>query len=181
MQSKNLARAVVLTGVVALVGYCLADDHNCSAKGSSAKLQVFKQLAGEWLKVGEDGRPTDEVISNYRITSGGSAVIETIFPGTDHEMVTVYFEENDELTLTHYCVLGNQPRMRVEFGDDPNRLTYKCTGGTNIQSETDEHMHEARLTILGKDHIRIEWLKFKNGKHDYTAAFELVRRGGQGM
>lgn len=180
MFSKSTYISAVVLGFVTFGVYVVAAEHNCVAKGSSAKLDVFKQLAGDWVNVGENGKATDQVISTYRVTAGGSAVLETIFPGSDHEMVTVYHEDGENVVLTHYCVLGNQPRMRVEFTDDPNRLLYKCTGGTNIKSESDEHMHEGGLTILGKDRIKVEWLKFKDGENDYTAAFELIRNGRGG-
>ena len=58
------------------------------------------------------GQPTDQVVSTYRVTAAGSAVMEVLFPGTDHEMVTVYHQDGDDLILTHYCAAGNQPRMK---------------------------------------------------------------------
>ena len=49
-----------------------------------------------------------------RTTGGGSAVTETLFPGTAHEMMSVYHMDGDDLVLTHYCAGGNQPRMMLE-------------------------------------------------------------------
>jgi hypothetical protein len=39
----------------------------------------------------------------YRVTGAGSAVVETLFPGTPHEMVTVYHARKGVLCMTHYC------------------------------------------------------------------------------
>ena len=53
---------------------------------------------------------------------------------------------------------------------------FKCTGGTNMKSEDDEHMHEGRITRIDENHINVEWLQFTKGKHTYTASFKLVRK-----
>ena len=37
--------------------------------------------------------------------------LETEFPGTEHEMVTVITQDGADLALTHYCMLGNQPQQ----------------------------------------------------------------------
>ena len=179
MLSKKVAVTLVVVSGAALAVFAVAGDQHCQGKGSSAKLEVIKQLAGDWVRVGGDGRPTDQIFSSYRVTAGGSAVLETLFCGTNHEMITVYHEDGEHLVLTHYCTLGNQPHMRAEPTDDPNRIVFKCAGVSNAKSENDEHMHEGRLTILGDDRIKTEWLKFKDGKNDYTASFELVRKAGQ--
>ena len=36
------------------------------------------------------------------------------FPGTGHAMTTVYHLDGRDLVLTHYCMGGNQPRMRAK-------------------------------------------------------------------
>ena len=46
----------------------------------------------------------------YGVTAAGTAVMEALFPETDHEMLTVYHLEGNDLVLTHYCAMGNQPR-----------------------------------------------------------------------
>src|SRR5262245_19588365 len=84
-----------------------------TAKDSSkaSAFEKFKQLAGEWQGTG-DGAHGKDMRVKYQVTSGGSAVVETVFPGTDHEMVTVIHPDGDDLLLTHYCLLGNQPQMK---------------------------------------------------------------------
>src|SRR5215203_87185 len=77
---------------------------------TNAALEKMKQLAGTWLLVGEDGKPTEQVASVIKVTAGGSAVHETLFPGQPHEMISVYTIDGLDMVMTHYCVLGNQPR-----------------------------------------------------------------------
>src|SRR5262245_31283078 len=76
---------------------------------TNAGLEKMKKLAGTWLMSDKDGKPTDQIASIIKVTAGGSAVLETIFPGQPHEMVSVYTVDGSDLIMTHYCVLGNQP------------------------------------------------------------------------
>ncbi len=42
--------------------------------------EKMKSMAGTWLIADENGKPTDEVMSIIKVTSGGSAVHEVIAP-----------------------------------------------------------------------------------------------------
>jgi len=141
-----------------------------------SKLDLIKKLQGDWVEVGQDGKPTDKVVSTYRVTAGGSAVEETLMAGTDHEMLTVYNMDGDVLMLTHYCVAGNQPRMKAEKQTDPHKLVFHCAGATNMKSENDQHMHQATITWKDDNHIHSEWQEVKDGKNTLTASFNLARK-----
>src|ERR1051325_9626202 len=78
----------------------------------NAALEKMKKLAGTWLLADKDGKPTDQIASIIKVTAGGSAVHETLFPGQPHEMISVYMIDGPDVIMTHYCVLGNQPRMK---------------------------------------------------------------------
>ena len=88
------------------------DKHGTPAK--NAGLDRLKKLAGTWVEADDKGQPTDTIVSVFKVTSNGSAVQETIFPGSDHEMVTVYYIDGPDLVLTHYCALGNQPHLKLD-------------------------------------------------------------------
>ena len=51
---------------------------------------------------------------SYKVVSGGSALMETIREPNGTEMVTGFHPDGDRLLMTHYCSLGNQPRMRAD-------------------------------------------------------------------
>src|SRR3954454_8312886 len=79
----------------------------------------LKKLAGTWVAADEKGQPTAQVVSGFKVVSAGSAVQENIFPGTDHEMVSVYFKDGQDVLMTHYCALGNQPQMKLDAAGAP--------------------------------------------------------------
>ncbi len=143
---------------------------------SATRLEALKQLAGDWVERGKDGKPGDKVVSSIRVTAAGSVVEETLFPGTDHEMVSMYHLDGADLVLTHYCSLGNQPRLRAEPGGEAGRLVFKFVGGTNLKSDADMHIDGATLTLTDKDHFRSEWSACKDGAPCHRVAFDLVRK-----
>ena len=71
-----------------------------------------------------------------KVTAAGSAVHETIFPGTGHEMVSMYHADGKDLIMTHYCALGNQPRMKLDpkSSVDKGEFRFKFAGGSNIDA-----------------------------------------------
>ena len=88
-------------------------DSKVSAPAPHAGLEKLKKMVGTWVAADKDGKPTDQVVSVFKVTAAGSAVQETLFPGQPHEMISVYHLDGSDLVMTHYCMLGNQPRMRA--------------------------------------------------------------------
>ena len=160
--------------LVAVAGAAKADQKTASV--NAKRLGALKQLAGDWVEVGKDGKPTAKVISSFRVWARGTAVQETLFPGSDHEMVTMYHLDGDDLVLTHYCSLGNQPRLRADRGKDVNKIVFKFVSCTNLKSKDDHHINGATLTLSGKDRFKAKWVSCKGGKPCHQVKLELVRK-----
>jgi hypothetical protein len=148
-----------------------------SAKDVSAAFERLKKLAGDWQIVSpKDEAPSGKTTVRYRLTGAGSAVVETIFPDTDKEMATVYHRDGDHLLLTHYCCLGNQPRMRAACGENKDELVFEFAGGSNIDPAKDMHMHNCRIRFVDADHLHAEWELYVDGKAANKHSFDLVRK-----
>jgi hypothetical protein len=169
----KLGVIVVAVAVVALAASARAED---KAKSKASQLELVKRLAGEWTGKGQHGEHEMDATVTYRVTSGGTAVMETLDPGGEHEMVTVYHQDGDDLVLTHYCMLGNQPRMKAEKSDGSKKLVFKFAGAGNLKSEKDPHMHDLTLEFLGDDHIKTTWTFYQDGKPSGKAVFDLKRK-----
>lgn len=172
--TRRVAFGTFVSALCVLVVTARADEKATSV--NTARFEALKKLAGDWVEVGKDGKPTDKVVSSFRVTAGGSTVQETLFPGTDHEMVTMYHLDGSDLLLTHYCMLGNQPRMKAEPGSETKRIPFKFVGSTNLKSEDENHMHEATLTLVSDDRFQAEWISCKEGKPCHKVGFDLVRK-----
>jgi len=156
------------------------DKHAHSAPApTNPGLEKMKSLAGTWVAADKDGKPTDDVVSVIKVTAGGSAVHETIFPGQPHEMVSLYTAEGPDLVMTHYCMLGNQPRMKADSKSAAaNKLNFEFAGGGNLDPKKDKHMHAATLTFVDADHIELEGIGWENGApaKEMCNGMKLVRK-----
>jgi hypothetical protein len=143
-----------------------------------AGLEKMKKLAGTWVMADKDGKPTEQIVSVVKVTSGGSCVQETLFPGGPMEMVSMYHRDGADLVMTHFCALGNQPRMKADPKSPANQLCFKFVGGANINPEKDMHMHEGTITFVDDDHIEFSGVCWAGGKPDksHECGMKLVRK-----
>jgi hypothetical protein len=144
--------------------------------GKYAALEPFKQLAGEWVGKGKHGDKEREIRVVYKVTSGGSAVVETIDPGSAHEMVTVIHPDGDALLLTHYCMLGNQPHMKAQPKAGDNKVAFEFVKATNLKSDKDMYMRTVTFTFVDNNTLKTEWTHYSGGKESGKAVFELKRK-----
>lgn len=178
MKSAILATVAVFFGI-AMPGLGRADDAHAMPKPStSPAFEVMKKLVGEWAQVDDKGNAGGPVVSVYKLISNGSVLHETLFPGTPHEMVSVYHMDGPDLICTHYCALGNQPRLKFIPGKDPKVLEFKSVSVGNAKSLNDAHMGHALIRVVDDNHIDSEWQSLVNQKPDtsHKIKFDLVRK-----
>ncbi len=167
----------ILLFVLMAGAFVLAGEEGPAPKArTNPQFERMKKLAGEWLTAGEDGKPAGAVGAAYRVTAAGSAVIETLLPGTAHEMITMYYLDGDDLVLTHYCALGNQPRMKADPKSPEGTIAFRFAGGSNLDPAKDMHMHDAVFTFVDDDHLKTAWTMWADGKAGDTHGFSLVRK-----
>ena len=104
MLSKVALPLLVVLAAFAVSARAADEKKEAPKSAADAQLEQFKKLAGDWVgKAGAaGGKEGHEMKVNYKVTSAGSVVVETIDPGGDHEMVTVIHKDGDALMLTHY-------------------------------------------------------------------------------
>ncbi len=141
-----------------------------AAKDVFAKL---KSLVGTWEGEASHGSAKFKTKVIYKLTGGGSSLVETQFPGEPHEMTTVYHLDGDDLVLTHYCAAGNQPSLKWKGGDD-SKFSFDFYRGSNMKP-TDHHMHALTIQLDGPDHVVSTWTSMADGKLGDQAKFDLKR------
>ena len=130
----------------------------------SEPFERMKQLVGSWEGTMDMGKGPMKVTTSYKVTSNGSAIVETVFEGGPKEMVTVYHDDSKhQMNLTHYCMLGNQPKMNLTSMEG-NTLTFDLSQDADLDATHDTHMHTAAISFKGKDQITQQWTKFEAGK-----------------
>jgi len=187
MKLLHLLPALLITGAVATTttgpdtsttpgACCAAGALQDKESPTGPTLAAIVALAGDWYAVDEDGAVTDQLVSRYRVTAGGNAVLETVFPGQDEEMITMYHQDGKDLVLTHYCVVGNQTSYRASFDADGKTLVYTCTGVTNTDTHDAAHMHEGRIAPAAGGRLQSTWNMIEKGESIFLADYTLARK-----
>jgi hypothetical protein len=175
--STYIFSVLALFAVLTVTGISSAgEDHDVPPITGSKELQKMKSLEGSWQGTTvEDGKEMPVTVT-YETSSNGSAVVETLFPGTPHEMVSVYYDDNGKLAMTHYCAVGNQPHFTLgESSGDGMALVF--AGGSNLDPAKDGHMHEVDFDFEGSGKMVQKWTYFQGGKETGTTSFTLARVG----
>lgn len=128
-------------------------------KGSAA-FERMKSLVGRWS--GESPE-MGTMSTEFRIIAGGSVIEERFAAGTPMEMLSTYHDVSGKLTMTHYCVLRNQPRMKLTKST-ADSLTFDLAPTPGLDPAKDTHMHGATYTFLDADHFKLEGVSWKDGK-----------------
>ena len=146
-----------------------------SAGDAGAREQLFsavKRLEGTWHNADGHG---PESSTTFALTSGGSVVRETMFPGTEHEMVNMYALDGDGLVMTHYCAGGNQPTMRATALEN-NSLAFRFESVRDLKAADEVYMGEMTLTFLGDGTVEQHWNALRGHEVDHAITFKLTRR-----
>ena len=161
--------AMFMTAILFCAPQLHASDDDKADKG----LDALKALAGTWVseKPGHDGKPMTTI---FKVTSGGTAVEETLFAGSDHEMVDMYTVDGDTLLLTHYCMMGNQPRMQLKRSEK-GTMVFEFVNGGNMKSRDEAHMDSVELMIDG-DKLTEKWTNMADGKTTEVVSFEFKKK-----
>ena len=152
---------------------CASATPSRPSADDSAHFEKLKSLAGAWTQTGQTDAPRGAKVT-FRVTAGGAAIEQVDFAGTAHEMVTLYTLDRGRLVLTHYCVLGNQPRMELKSVEG-DTMEFDLTSLGNGDPSEDAHMHHAKITLVDATHLTSAWTMWENGRAGDTHGFSLER------
>ena len=117
-----------------------ADETAAEAFATLSKLQ------GRWE--GEFANGNKHTV-DFRLSAGGSVLVETWALGPGRESITMYHLDGDRLLATHYCPQGNQPRLKLMDDGDPKRLSFAFVDGTGLQNADGWHQDTFWIEVQG--------------------------------
>lgn len=190
------AALLAALSITTLAG-CTFETHNTSVNGSQDTRPVPKtgntitdeqmmsrleSLEGEWESQDADGNWNTAAV--FSVSSNGSVVREIMFPGQPHEMTNLYHLDGTNAVVTHYCAIGNQPRMvakGITKTEDGPAFDYEFDSVSNLRPDHTHVMGSLRLVFIDDDHIRQDWTsmatdKTAEGEADSTMSFNLRRK-----
>ncbi|HEX4960571.1 MAG TPA: hypothetical protein VF173_07010 [Thermoanaerobaculia bacterium] len=149
-------------------------EHISDQMDGRTAFHMLKSLVGDWTgTAGEEKMPATVT---YRISSNGHVVTEVLFPGTEHEMMTLYYLNGTDLQATHYCSIGNRPQFKLDpLKSSIKELVFAFDGGTGFNPGKDSHIHDAKIDFIAKDKLDATWSFYSNGEKHNTKDFHLTR------
>jgi len=177
-------KTLLLIGMIATIGLSSAVLRAAEAtpakppekKPTPAALDRLRALAGTWVSKPVEAMGNKPMTVTFKVTANDSAVVETMFPGTDHEMVNMYYADGDGVMMTHYCGMGVQPRMRLAPADDRAKvMKFSFVDCTNLKSRDEAHMDSVDMTIDG-DKLVEDWSYYQDGKVINHVVLELKKQ-----
>lgn len=174
--------AAPMLAAVILLAPPVAGQESAETRPSAIQArQAFarlSELAGTWVGPSSDAvtgaRLFDAARFEYRLTGAGTALTELANVGTSAEMLSVFFVNDDRLTLHHYCAAGNQPFLELTRAT-PTELVFELAGGRNLEPARDGHIHSVRF-VFGPGPVEGFWSWYEDGREDHVTRRILTRR-----
>jgi len=114
------------------------------APPASAEFERLKSLVGTWQGKVDMGKVPVDMTVQYRLLANGTVLEERSFPGTPQEMVTMFYDKDGKLALTHYCIMGNRPGMTLKSSDEKT-IKFALDENCGINPAKESHMHALSL------------------------------------
>ena len=125
-------------------------------QNSNAFIQVKKKL-GKWegkMTQGLTGAVYD-VSYEFQLTSGGNTITETIVED-GVQMLSTYSDDNGELIIKHYCVLGTEPIFKVDTLSEKAIAIKLDKAKSNLHAEHESFVTDMKWTMNSKDSMTFE-------------------------
>jgi hypothetical protein len=124
---------------------------------AGAAFKMLSSLAGTWNGhiLTPDG-PAGTIV--YRLSAGGTTVMETLFPDSPHEMITMYTVDGDDLMASHFCSGGNQPTMRLDRArSTADNLVFEFVSVKGVHAHDQSHIHDGWIHVTDTDTLEAGW------------------------
>ena len=133
--------------------------------------ESLKLMIGDWRVEHDHGRISTV---NYKLSCCDSVLVETwaLKPGV--ESLTLYHMDGDDFIATHYCPLGNQPRLLYR-ATQSGKFEFETTSITNLTNPLHDHCRAFSFEVISKDRIfRSETYAESNKATEETGVFHRL-------
>lgn len=155
---NSLCATLLIVGTLSL-----AAEQPVPVKPTSQEFERLKTLVGTWEGKVDIGQGPVDMTVQYRLLAGGTVLEERVFPGTPNEMLTMFYEKDGKLGLTHYCMMGNRPGMLLKSSDSKT-LKFDFDKSCGINTAKESHMHALTITFENPETIVTSCTAFMDGK-----------------
>lgn len=147
-------------------------------QAAKAAFEKLRTLEGDWE--GQDPETSAWMTtSNVKVSSANSVVREVMFPGAAHEMTNMYHLDGDRVVLTHYCAMGNQPRLAsrgLQPSPQGETLHFTIDSVSNLADAEGMFMGDLLVTFRPDGTISQNWRSYDKGVLSDSHSVEMVLR-----
>jgi hypothetical protein len=170
---RLVSSIVILTACSA--AYAQAPAKPAATSDAQKAFDLMKTLAGNWqgpVTTDNAAWSTDKPMSiAMHVASHGNALVHEINTGGPE--VTVFYVDNDRLTLVHYCDFGNRPLMVA--GPSPDGKTVEFDLVSYSGSNAIGHVTQGVFTVVDAGHHFEDWTFMLPGDKPVHAHIDLKR------
>ena len=160
--SRSVFSIIMLTACAVAFGQS-AKQSVAAVSDVQKTFALIKTLAGNWQGSITSDNPawsTDKPMPlSIRVSSHGNALVHELNTGGPE--VIVFYVEDDHLTLTPYCDLGNQPHMIARPSPEGNAVDFELADFSG--SDQIGHVTRGVFTIIDPNHHIEEWTFMPSG------------------
>ena len=162
----NIFKAIIVLATSMMISFSAFSTENDitvvggvempEVQNSNAFNQVKKKL-GKWqgkMTQGLTGAVYD-VSYEFQLTSGGNTITETIVED-GVQMLSTYSDDNGELIIKHYCVLGTEPIFKVDTLSEKAIAIKLDKAKSNLHAEHESFVTDMKWTMNSKDSMTFE-------------------------
>jgi hypothetical protein len=168
--NRSALKSVVIVEALIAAAFALAAAASAQTDAQKA-FEAIKNMPGTWEGKTADGQ---SVRVDFKVTAGGSAVMSEIL-GHEDMISMFHLDGPGRLLMTHYCAVGNQPRMQASVSPDGKTITFTFVDATNLTTPDAGHMQRMILTLVDENHHTEEWIFADHGK-EHSVVFDLRRK-----
>jgi hypothetical protein len=164
-----------MAAVISVIALLAGPPVAASAKGSApAVFDAFRGMAGRWQ--GKSTKGWEDEMSARVIAKDSVVVMRSFEAHPGEEMLTTILMDGQDLTLTHYCVAGNQPRLVASsVSPDGREVTFSFRDGTNLPSRDRGHMDKVIYRFVDDDHFTSRWTWYQDGEERWMEEISYTR------
>jgi hypothetical protein len=163
--------SLILLGATLATAFAFAQTS--SPTDAQKAFNNIKEMPGLWEGKDLAGK---SIQVSFKVTAGGSAVVSEILGQGPEDMISVFHLDGPKrLLMTHYCGVGNQPRMQASLSPDGKTITFTFVDATNLATPDAGHMQRMVLTLLDENHHTEEWTFLDHG-NEMRQVFDLRRK-----
>ncbi len=131
-----------------VLGFLFSNAALAKDLAPSEVFERLKTLVGSWEGKTAAGR---SLKVSYRLTANKTVLVETWTLGPSRESLTLYHMDHKNLLATHYCPIGNQPRLQLKPSASTNAFIFEFVSATNLPDAQVAHQHQFDIQMLGAD------------------------------